>query len=243
MPLTLWLLVSLLGLFILSNGLAIVLGKPNAAHTQRAIPWLQRSTSLQLAIMAWLFWGLLLRTTSLGGGSLLIAIGMSVSFIADLIMAEIIRVPNRVIGGIATFALAHGLYSGAYLLVGQTLGVFQVGVVGLCLSGLWIIGLLIWRQWVYSPSMPMLMNQAALGYMVVIATMVGLALAAALGDPRLWTLAVGAGLFMISDIILGNQIFRKRPWRYVNEVVWLTYISGQALIVWSNLAALRVLSG
>lgn len=55
-------------------------------------------------------------------------------------------------------------------------------------------------------------------------------------------LALGAALFMVSDTILGNQLFRDNTWFMVSDVVWITYIFGQALIVFSSAIGLRVLS-
>ena len=235
------LLFTLLAIFVTSNIAAIAFGKPSADRARRAIPWLQRSTSLQLAIMAWLFWVLAARDTALATFSLLIAVGMSLSFIADLIMAEIIRLPNRVMGGIVVFGLAHLTYIGAYVSGGQALGILDMArwrEAVVVMSG---FGLGLWFSFVRSPSAPKLLNYGALGYTLLITVMVATAVALSLADGRLSLLAIGATLFLISDVILGNQIFRQNLWPYVSEVVWLTYIFGQAGIVWSNLLALNML--
>lgn len=231
----------LLALFLLSNIAAIAFGKPSPDRTRRAIPWLQRSTSLQLAIMAWLFWALGLRETALSLFSLLIAAGMSVSFVADLIMAEILRAPNRVMGGIVVFGAAHITYIAAYAAGGMALGVMNGPVWAVCIAALVAAGAFLWRTFVSSPSAPPLLNRGALGYTLLITVMVAAALAVSIGDGRLWPLAAGAGLFLVSDLILGNHIFRQNNWPYVSEAVWLTYIAGQAGIVWSNYSGLILL--
>src|SRR4026209_2206968 len=92
------LLWSLLTIFVLSNVAAILLGKPDETRTRRALPWLQRSTSLQLAVMALLVWLIQGRRPVVAPFSILIAAGMTVSFAADLIMAGRIRAPERVLG-------------------------------------------------------------------------------------------------------------------------------------------------
>jgi uncharacterized membrane protein YhhN len=235
------LLYTLLALFVISNIAAIALGKPSADRARRAIPWLQRSTSLQLAIMAWLFWALAARGTPLAAFSLLIAVGMSLSFVADLIMADIIRLPNRVMGGIVVFGLAHLTYIGAYVSGGQALGILRAPLWGGAVVCLLALGLVLWQRLIRSPTAPQLLNYGALGYTLLITVMVATAVALSLADGRLGLLTIGASLFLISDVILGNQIFRQNLWPYVSEVVWLTYIFGQAGIVWSNLFALNML--
>ncbi len=235
------LLYTLLALFILSNAAAIAFGTPSPDRTRRAIRWLQRSTSLQLAIMAWLFWLLAARETKLSAFALLVAAGMSISFIADLIMAEIIRAPNRVMGGIVVFGLAHLTYIGAYVSGGQALGILRPPLWGGAVVGFLVLGLALWQMLIRNPSAPQSLNYGALGYTLLITVMVATAVALALAEGRLALLAIGASLFLISDVILGNHIFRQNNWPYVSEVIWLTYILGQAGIVWSILPALTLL--
>ena len=105
---------------------------------------------------------------------------------------------------------------------------------------LWL-GLGAWVVFVRSPHLPPLLSYAAPGYVILLSAMTGLAASLALAAPRLWTLALGAVLFLASDTLLANHIFRKRNWFLVNDVVWVTYICGQALIVWSNVATLGLL--
>jgi len=238
---SLLLLCALLALFLLSNIAAIVFGKPSPDRTRHAIPWLQRSTSLQLAMMAWLFWGFGARQTTLAMYALLIAIGMSLSFVADLIMAEMIRLPNRVLGGIVVFGAAHLFYIAAFLSGGASLGLWRPDLwIGSALF--WLpVGVAVWYRWVRHPSLAPLSNTSSLGYTLLIVVMVAGAGALALADGRLWLPLGGAFLFLISDTILGNQIFHRHDWPYVSEVVWATYSFGQAGIVWSVFLALRLL--
>lgn len=224
-------------LAIIGNALALLLGRPNAARTSRAIPWLQRSTSLLLALAAWGFYLTGAIATALAPFALSVAVGMSLSFVADLIMAEIIRLPNRVLGGIAVFALAHLAYIAAILLLARALGRTPAGAMlagaAVCVLG----GAIYWRAAVDSPRAPAALRGGSLLYLAMLGTMTGMALGMALTWPALWSLAAGALLFFISDAILGNQIFRDHNWPGVGDVVWVTYILGQAGIVWANAAA------
>lgn len=221
----------------LANVAALGFGQLNAGGTSRAIPWLQRSTSLMLAVVAWLFYLLAAASDSVAIFALWIAIGMSLSFVADLIMAEIIRLPNRVIGGIAVFALAHLSYLAA---------MFYLNGAGRVAAERWmllwaivfvLVALVYWRLMVYTPEAPRALLVGSLIYLVVIGLMVGGAWGLATANRKLWILAGGALLFFISDAILGNQIFRRNNWPYVGDVVWISYILGQAGIVWSVYAA------
>ena len=241
MKLESYLLFALLAVFVVSNVGAIVFGHPAPDRTRRAIPWLQRSTSLQLAIMAWLFWLLGARPTPLSSYSLLIAVGMSVSFAADLIMAEAARAPKLLAGGIVVFGIAHLVYLSAYWVGGLALGILNAAIVAGSIIVWLAVGLAAWQWLVYDPSMPPLLKYGSLGYTLLIAAMAATALALALVENRLWSLGVGAVLFVVSDVALGNHIFRRNNWPYVKEVVWLTYIIGQAGIVWSNLPMLRII--
>jgi hypothetical protein len=51
---------------------------------------------------------------------------------------------------------------------------------------------------------------------------------------------VGAALFLASDLILANQLFNRKSFPLVGDVIWLTYGPGQALIVASIAAAAQV---
>ncbi len=227
----------------LANLLALLLGRPNAEGTSRAIPWLQRSTSLMLALAAWGFYLAGAAGSPLAPFSLAVAVGMSVSFVADLIMAEIIRLPNRVIGGIVVFAIAHLAYIAATLLLARALGRTPLAAMLACAAALVLSGALYWRVAVDAPQAPPALRWGSLGYLAVLGIMTGLTWGVALAWPALWPMAAGALLFFISDAILGNQIFRRNNWRGVGDVVWITYILGQAGIVWANAAALGLLPG
>ncbi|NTV63389.1 MAG: hypothetical protein HGA65_07605 [Oscillochloris sp.] len=222
----------------LANLLALLLGKPNAAGTSRALGWLQRSSSLLLALAAWSFYLVGTVGTPLAAFSLCIALGMSISFVADLIMAGMIRLPNQILGGMLTFAIAHLTYICAIVLLSQALGHIPAIAMFSCAASFVLACAIYWRVAVDTPTAPPPLRWGSLGYLIFLALMTGIAWGITLTWPALWPLAGGALLFMISDAILGNQIFRDNNWRSVGDVVWLTYIVGQAGIVWANAAAL-----
>jgi uncharacterized membrane protein YhhN len=218
---------------------AFAFGKYNLNRTRHDVRPLLMATSALLVVMAALFW--------LGGArggraepySLLIAFGMAVSFLGDLLMAEYIPSPNRVVFGGAAFVLAHMLYIFASSAALAALGVGrEAGPV----VGLLVVGIGLWAAFVRSSQTPGAMNGAMLVYMLVISTMTGLAAALALAAPGLWPLALGALLFLASDVVLLNHIARRNDWFLVSDVVWVLYIIGQALIVWSNLPALALIA-
>ena len=51
-------------------------------------------------------------------------------------------------------------------------------------------------------------------------------------------LAIGAALFLLSDLILAAELFNGRSFPLIGDVIWLTYGPAQALIVYSVSAAL-----
>jgi hypothetical protein len=53
-------------------------------------------------------------------------------------------------------------------------------------------------------------------------------------------LAVGAGLFFVSDLILATELFTAFRFPAMGDAVWLTYGPGQMLIVYSVASALAV---
>ncbi len=229
-----WLLLTSWGLLLI---VAFWHGKLNAERTRRSNLWLQRSSALLLVVMAIIFWigG---RNTFLAGFVGFIALGMSISLIADLIMAEIIRVPNRVLGGILVFGSAHLIYLAGIVSAGRAFGHNTDVLLGPTALGFTVFGIVIWLLFVRAPQESTLLNYGALGYAILICVLAGTALTLARLEDQFWMLAAGVLLFVLSDIILGNQIFRRNNWYLVREVVWFTYISGQALIVWTSATVL-----
>lgn len=197
---------------------AFAFGRYNADRTRHSVRPLLMLTSALLVVMAALFWAGA-AITPLAGFSVFIAIGMAAAFIGDLILAEYIRTPERVIFGIIAFGAAHILYSLGYLRAADALGFEGGGLRWAILAASWVAGLALWAGLVRSPGMPAVLNLGSLAYTVLISTMTALAVWLALEDRRLWFLALGAALFLASDVILGNQLFRRNNWFLVSDVV------------------------
>lgn len=228
----------LVALAAVANLVAYALGRPNPQGTGRMIPWLQRSTSLMLALAAWALALLGAAGAAAAAYAYWVAVGMSLSFVADLIMAEVIRLPSRVLGGMAVFGLAHLAYLAGLVGLDRALGL-GAGWLMLGWGAAFLLGAAVyWRRAVDTPQAAPALRAGALGYLVLLAAMTGAAWGVAARAPQLWSLAAGALLFFISDAILGNQIFRRHNWPGVGDVVWATYIVGQMGIVWSVYPAL-----
>jgi hypothetical protein len=56
--------------------------------------------------------------------------------------------------------------------------------------------------------------------------------------PVFLPLAVGAALFLLSDLILAAELFNGLHFPLIGDVVWLTYGPAQMLIVYSMIGAL-----
>jgi hypothetical protein len=50
-------------------------------------------------------------------------------------------------------------------------------------------------------------------------------------------LAIGAALFLLSDLILAGELFSGLKFPLIGDVIWLTYGPAQALIVYAAGAA------
>ena len=123
--------------------------------------------------------------------------------------------------GLGSFLLAHLAY--VWLFFGQavfaTPGLFRGALVlGLPVFGIWMLR----RLWPHLGPMRL----PALAYICAILAM-GLA---AIFVPIPLAL-IGAGLFIASDALLAEQLFRGLTGRAASRAIWGLYIAGQALIL------------
>ncbi len=169
-----------------------------------------------------------------------VALGMVASFVGDLIMARVIPSPNRLIGGMVAFGIAHGLYITAYVRTMQT--VWAPGAVGRFIAGL-VIGLigyglitiLCWRFLIRNPHKAPVINNGALVYGLWISVMASCALALALAfGGGFWLTALGGLLFVCSDLLIGITDIRGISLKNANDWVWLTYVAGQMGIIYAG---------
>lgn len=211
------------------------LGRPSEAAERRMPTWTRMASSVVLVLAAWAFL-LISQGSGLGPYPVFIAIGMTFGFIGDLFMARLIPVREHVLGGMAAFGLGHVAYIIAGLRLARALGLTSTAP-RLAAWVIWLaIGALAWYLVVFRGQKATPLHWAALPYSLLLASTAGVATGLALQDARLIPLALGAALFLTSDLILASNLFAGRTFKRINadDIVWLTYGPGQCLIVYST---------
>jgi hypothetical protein len=209
-----------------------LLGKPNADGGRRMPTWSRLASSGVLVLAAW-SWYLA------GGGNpavmltLWVAVGMSLGFIGDLFMARLLPLRLPAIGGMAAFGLGHIAYITGWLSWSNQVGLADPALRWGALAAWLLVGALGWYRAVYHGGRPSRLHWAALPYALLLAGTAGVASGLALQYPPLLLLALGAALFLLSDLIIAARLFRKLHFRLVDDVVWLTYGPAQMLLVYS----------
>lgn len=213
-----------------------VFGKLWTDRTRRMPVWTRMASSLTLVAAAW--WIYTLESTATVY-TLPAALGMTFGFLGDLFMARLIRFSQHVLGGIGSFGIGHIFYVIGFLgtanLLGLTLSPIPVVI-------WWVIGAVGWWIAVWrgvTERTPM--HMAALPYALLLSSTAGFATSMAVADARFIPLAVGAALFLLSDLLLAARLFRNVFFPLVDDVVWLTYGPAQMLIVFSSLSVLSAL--
>ena len=229
-----------LELALLGGGLAF--GKLNREGTGHLPRPLRMCLSTILVIAAFLTWQSGARGTPAEVYAALLLLGMAACFVGDLIMAELIPVPNRLIFGMIAFGIGHLFYIVAFLSLRLQFGLpstwSQLGILAAMLAFcLWA-----WRTYVRKPGGSKAINIGSLVYGLLIGVMTSLAIGLAVQQTRLAPLAVGAALFLASDFVLGNWRVRGHVWKPVNDAIWTAYACGQLLIVYSVATVLNRLT-
>jgi uncharacterized membrane protein YhhN len=207
---------------------AFIFGHYNADRTRRTIKPLRLSTSWILAACAWIIFA---ASSTLRAPALLIALGMTFGALGDLVLADVLPLPKRMISGIIVFSIGHLCYIAGFVQTASVLGLNDPFAGSLLWVAFVIVAAFLWFFLIYNPAKSRVLNIGSLFYGWLIAIMAGTATALALSDPRFTLTAIGGLLFLISDIILGNRELRDNGWFLVHDVVWVLYIAGQALIV------------
>ncbi len=206
-------------------------------ETRRRMPtWMRMSSSFILVMAAWsgCFFALSHPASSqFDQFALLIATGMTLGFVGDLFMAELLPLKNYVIGGIAAFGLGHVAYITGIFTISRQLEHYSASTQLFALAIWLLIGLLGWYIVVFRGQKATILHWAALPYALLLATTTGLATALALQTSAFVWLAIGAALFLFSDLILAAQLFNGLHFRLIGDLVWLTYGPGQMMIVYS----------
>jgi uncharacterized membrane protein YhhN len=229
-----WLILLLIGwAALLFGGFAL---SKSANNTHRMPTWARMASSFTLAIAAWSWW-LFTRQSDNGGLTLFIAIGMTLGFIGDLFMAKLlIKGENYVLAGIAAFGLGHVAYIIALVRYGNQAELADAGprwgAIASALVVWLIVGAVLWFLVVYrGADKPSTLHYAALPYALLLAGTTGVATGLALQDTVFIPVAIGAALFLFSDLLLAAQLFNGANFPLINDVVWLLYGPGQMLIV------------
>lgn len=207
-----------------------IFGKPNPEQTRRMPAWTRMASSFTLVIAGWL-WMLAVRDTPYQNLALFFTIGMTLGWIGDLFMAQLIPLGNHVLGGMASFGLGHLAYIAGLIDASNTFALSDNSIrCGALLTWL-IIAPILWYLVVFRGSEKTVLHIAALPYSLLLATTSGFASGLALQSGAFILIALGSILFLISDLILATELFNGAKWRYISDVVWLTYGPGQMLIV------------
>lgn len=174
--------------FLFGGGL---IGKPDADRTRRMPRWTRMASSLVLVAAAWSY-ALLYRERVYADVVVLIAVGMSLCFIGDLFMAQLIlRDDRHILGGIGAFGLGHVAYIAAFLkllsysqplLDWRTVNELNIvlpqpAINGTILIGCWLFASAVWYRVIYRAAKEgTTLHLAALPYALLLATTVGTAL-------------------------------------------------------------------
>jgi YhhN-like protein len=221
----------LYGLAVALLLLGLVRGRPDERRRNSIpLPLRMLSSALVLAC-AWLLRGAGPRQDR---AVRLVADGMGCGFVGDLVMARIIPLPRHVIFGMLAFGAGHVLYMRAFLDRAGAMAAGEAATAGRTAAAVgvgWALGLSGWWALARNPALGRTLNYSALAYSLLLSSMSGLAASLAARDRRYMPLAVGGALFLASDTVLASELFRKTHFIGIGDVVWLTYITGQALIV------------
>jgi hypothetical protein len=237
--------VWLAGLLILWAALlfgGFIFGRVNAGRTGRIPLWTRIASSAVLVLAAWSEYAVS-RGTTTGLFALLIAVGMTMGLVGDLFMARLLPVSQYVLFGMAAFGLGHTAYIAGGILYGNQHGLAEAGT----RYGVWAIWLLVgvigWYLAVFQgQEKRSAMHWMALPYALLLASTASVATGLAVQDAALWPMAVGAALFLFSDLILAAHLFNGLFFPLIEDAIWLTYGPGQMLIVYSVSSALGAMA-
>ena len=195
---------------------------------------LRMASSATLALAAWSWYLVARDIPHVALFAFLIAIGMSLGLLGDLLLANFLPLKQGFLAGMAAFALGHFAYIAAILTLTPRI---QWAAEGIAL----LAGLAGWYLAVFRAGQDNeLLRWAALPYALLLATTVGAASGLALQAPQFVPLAIGAALFPISDLLVAGQQFGQLRFLHIGDAIWLTYGPAQVLIVYAVNSALVV---
>ncbi|MCB8988979.1 MAG: lysoplasmalogenase [Ardenticatenaceae bacterium] len=225
-------LIGLAGLWALFLYGGFLFGAPDDAYSHRMPTWARMASSFALVVAGW-SWFALSRKRLVNRYARLISLGMTFGFLGDLFLAAVLPAPNRVLTGIAAFAVGHVFYILSIAGFGNRFKLNDPAARWGMLAVWWLIGLAGWYFVVFRGQDPTLVHWVALPYALLLASTAGLGSGLAIQERRFIPLAVGGALFLLSDLILAGDMFSGLFFRLIGDVVWLTYGPAQMLIVYS----------
>lgn len=232
-------IIGLAGLWALFLFGGFLFGAPDPAYSHRMPTWTRMASSMTLVAAGW-SWFILSRGHRVGRYAWLISWGMTCGFLGDLFLASVLPAPDRVLTGIASFAVGHIFYILALAGFGNRFGLDEPLPRWGMLVVWWLIGLAGWYFFVFRGQDPTIVHWVALPYALLLASTAGLGSGLAAQNRRFVPLALGGALFLLSDLLLAGDMFGGLYFRLIGDVIWLTYGPAQMLIVYSIGAAWQV---
>ena len=209
-----------------------LIGRVVDDNRHRMPVWTRITSSFVLVLAAWSWW-YFMRDSAMDVLSAWIALGMTLGFIGDLFMAQLLPFRRHVLAGMFAFGVGHVAYIIGLWQAATRFSLDNVALIVTMVLLSWGIAVAVWVQIIYRPAQTRtFLHFAALPYGVVLATTGGMAIALALQDWAFVLVALGAVLFLASDVILSLNLFNNVVFRRIHDVVWLTYGPGQMFIVY-----------
>lgn len=198
---------------------------------------LRLTSSILLVALAWstvLEFG----SGRLRGLALGVAVGMTFGCLGDFAMAGLMTwlpLPSPVLGGMMFFGLGHLAYQAGSDLARRTLALPRDGRWWLALLAWQVVNLVAWGFIVFPATRHQELIWPALAYGALLAGTAGVMSGLTLGGRVFLPMAVGAALFLFSDLMIAVRMFQKQAW--ADPLVWATYGPGQMLIVFGTALA------
>jgi hypothetical protein len=200
------------------------------------------ASSVTLVVAGWT-WSLFARGSAASTYAMLIAVGMTLGFLGDLLLAGLLPVPEPLMMGMGSFGLGHVAYITAIIRFGNRNDLCAAGP----RWGAWFVWIAVggagWYYLVFRGHVLSMIHWGALPYSLLLASTAGFAAGLALQAFRFAPLALGGSLFVISDMLIAARLFNNTQFPMIGDVIWLTYGTAQMLIVYSVWAALRPACG
>jgi YhhN-like protein len=238
---TIWFILLWIVWAVLLGG-AMALGNLGGGHGG-ALPTAARmGSSVTLVATAWLAY-FLWHTGPARRVLLCLAIGMTLGTVGDFFNAgwlDYVPVLHGTLGGIAAFGLGHIAYITGAIDLGRRADIIRRSAMLAAVLAWQLVGLVGWYFVVMLGEENRDLVWPALPYSLLLAGTAGVTSGLALVERRLGGLALGAALFLASDLILAFGLFRGH-FSHQTEAVWLTYGPGQMLIVFSALSVVALL--